>query len=272
MREEEVRAPFAEQTSKVDKRRAGRTDAGATPVEIRGADRDAVDAVLQAWIHRRLGRQLGKFALMIERVQVRFEDDNGNKGGVDKSCLIHVMLSKLPVVVVQAHGVTAREAFDVAAARVERATRRDMDRHGVHTHRGRRHVADGMGAPVDSTPLQAPEEQTTVVGRLRPSDLHALVARERAVRRTDLPGVSADDLKVGARHTAVRNAKQNTAGMVYQLEDSTTGKPSRKSTRGGTNRTKPGNPLTQRTQAAVRAPKRNAARAAAHGHPHASIR
>jgi putative sigma-54 modulation protein len=141
---DEVKAPFAEQTSKLDKKGAGRTDAHATPVEIRSGDAE-VDAELRDWIHQRLGRQLGKYAPQIERVQVRFGDENGTKGRVDKTCLIHVALSKLPPVVVETRGVTEREAFDLAAGRAERATRRDMEKHGVHTHRSKHHAAPPKG-------------------------------------------------------------------------------------------------------------------------------
>jgi putative sigma-54 modulation protein len=235
--QDDAKTPFAEQTSKLDKKKAGATNAGATPVEIRSGDTE-VDAALHAWIHERLGRQLGKYASVIERVQVRFGDENGNKGGIDKCCLIHVTLSKLPPVVVESHGVTEREAFDLAAGRAERAARRDMEKHGFHTHRSKHH--EGHDASV----------------------LHGPTAEEIAALQTGEPSAdaSADD----ATHTAERNFKHRTNGMPYELEDSATGKPSRKSTRGGSTGIKHANPLTLRTKAAVRSPKQNAIRAAAH--------
>ena len=56
---------------------------------------------------------------------------------------------------------------------------------------------------------------------------------------TALPGVSASDRKVGPRSTATRNASSRAARSApYRLEDSRTGRPSRKSTRRSANRLK----------------------------------
>jgi ribosome-associated translation inhibitor RaiA len=212
----QVRAAFSEPTNKSDKKMAGRTDATATPLEIRCAECE-VDANLHDWVHERLGRQLGKYAPQIERIQVRFGDDNGPKGGVDKTCLIHVVLSRLPPVVVQAVGNSEREAFDRAAGRVERATRRDMEKHGISTHR-------------------------------------------KQHGREEAPPVAADAAPLAAEHTALRNVKHDTSGMAYALEDSTSGKPSRKSTRGSVNHIKQANAFSQRAKAEAHAPKRLAQR------------
>jgi putative sigma-54 modulation protein len=239
--QDDVKTPFAEQMSKLDKKHAGATEAGSTPVEIRSGDNE-VDDALHAWIHDRLGRQLGKYAPMIERVQVRFSDENGSKGGIDKCCLIHLTLSKLPPVVVESRGASEREAFDLAAQRVERATRRDVEKHGFHTHRNKHHEMPKLEA---ASGLTEPSE-----GLLDGEGTQA--------------GEQSADSQDGATHTAVRNFKHRTNGMPYELEDSATGKPSRKSTRGGTTGIKHANPLTLRAKAAVRSPKQKAIRAAAH--------
>jgi putative sigma-54 modulation protein len=131
------RAPLAEQTEPTDKRHLGRTDAAETPVEIRSLDGDRSDA-LNAWVHERLGRQLGKYAPHIERVEVRFGDENGPKGGIDRSCRIHVVLSALPPVVVEVRAGEDREAFDLAAGRTERALQRSMQKHGFNNKHKRR--------------------------------------------------------------------------------------------------------------------------------------
>jgi putative sigma-54 modulation protein len=267
--QEEIKAPFAEHTSKQDKRLAGRTDATHTQVEIRTGGND-VDPSLREWIYDRLGRQLGKYATQIERIQVRFGDENGAKGGVDKSCLVHVSLSKLPAVVIEVRAESEREAFDLAAGRAERATRRTMEKHGfsthLHQHREQAKELDAASEErVEAAPESEPINPGGLLGRYRPESMEGMVAWELGAKDTSQPGVAADDIKPGIDHTAMRNAKQNTAGMPYRLEDSTNGKPSRKSTRAGANRIKPANPLTQRTKAAVRSPKSNAARAAARG-------
>jgi hypothetical protein len=95
----------------------------------------------------------------------------------------------------------------------------------------------------------------------------ALQQRPEKVRRdavidTAEPGVSADQRKIGDGHTGKRNTKLRTDGMSYALEDSTNGKPSRKSTRAGKNRVKHDNGLTIRTKNAVHSPEQRAARAA----------
>ena len=211
------RAPFAEQTHSIDKRHAGRTEAFDTPLEIRNLD-EAVDAALRAWVHERLGRELGKYAPHIERVDVRFGDENGPKGGIDRACMVHVVLSSLEPVVVEMRAGEDREAFDLAAGRVKRALGRTMAKHGFNTKHKRK---------------QRPPH-----GAL---DEDAMAA-------------------VAVGKTSKRNTKLNTAGMAYALEDSTTARPSRKSTRRGKNRVKHASELTLRTKAAVHAPQARAAR------------
>ena len=113
-----------------------------------------VGSRLTAWIHDRLGRQLGKFAPSIERIEVRFDDLNGTKGGVDRTCMVHVVLSALPPVVVEMQAETDHEAFDLAAGRAERATRRNMEKHGFSTGHKKRH----RGADKGATPAEDVEQ------------------------------------------------------------------------------------------------------------------
>lgn len=274
--DETHRAPFAAHTIKADKRRAGRTEAAETQLELR-AQSGEIDDSLRAWVYDRLGRQLGKFAPQIERVQVRFGDLNGPRGGTDKTCMVHVMLSKLPAVVVEMRGGTEREAFDLAARRAERATRRNLERHGFSTrHDTAKQKSDGMmmSEPMESADDESELESvdTIIDGRSGHGPDQLMIAQERQekVRRdlpvdTSEPETSADDRKAGYGHTAKRNTKLNTAGMKYALEDSTTGRPSRKSTRRSTNRIKPDNPLTRRTKSAVLSPQSQAGRAQSRG-------
>lgn len=63
---------------------------------------------------------------------------------------------------------------------------------------------------------------------------------------TAKPGTSATDQKVGHGLTARRNFSRRSAETApYVLEESATGKPSRKSTRKSINRSKPSHPLSQ---------------------------
>lgn len=53
---------------------------------------------------------------MIERVSVRVEDVNGQCGGIGKRCLIKVVLSGLPSVVVDERRHSLQAAMDRASA------------------------------------------------------------------------------------------------------------------------------------------------------------
>ncbi|MCW5891093.1 MAG: hypothetical protein KIT14_11155 [bacterium] len=81
---------------------------------------------------------------------------------------------------------------------------------------------------------------------------------------TAKPGVSASDRKVGAGSTAARNRSTHAAKKAtYALEDSATGRPSRKSSRRAKNRAKPNSNLTRQRQREVRSPEARATQAAA---------
>ncbi|MEY4513008.1 MAG: hypothetical protein RLZZ450_5130 [Pseudomonadota bacterium] len=241
---QETRLPFAANTTKADKRSAGRTDAAATPLEIRTTGPE-IDSSLRSWIYERISRQLGKYATHIERIQVRFGDENGlHKGGVDKACMVHLILSKLPPVVVEVCAETERQAFDLAAGRAERATRHSVQKHGFSSRPAHKH-ADGHGSAQPAQNAEADDGQResseSLFGRHvghGTEQLLALAERPEKERRdvqvdTSEVGTSATDRKVGYGHTGARNTKLNSEGMSYRLEDSTNGRPSRKSTRGG---------------------------------------
>lgn len=221
-----------------------------------------VDARLQDWIEERITRHLGKYASRIERIDVRFDDVNGPKGGLDRCCMVHVVLSALPPVVAEMRAASDREAFDLAAGRAERATQRSMQKHGVSTNHKRRQrvqqAPEVAGDGLEGAPQAAPADGDGAP-RVRDSRRRAQLnaAHTRLAR---MPDASDGDGHDRAAHTATRNVKRDAAGMVHALEDSTTGRPSRKSTRGGANHVKPDNPLTLRTKSSVHAPQQQARR------------
>lgn len=265
-------------------------DAPGLPIAIRDLDGGAGQR-LRRWIHARLGRHLRAFGSQIERIDVRFGDVNGTKGGIDCSCMVHVILSALPPVIVEMLGQTHREAFDLAAGRAERATRRNLEKHGFSTGHKRRHRRDktlnaaaqanemelhsagDSEPPADVVAGEGSEHEPLFgkrAGRGR-DQLIRLQQRPEKVRRdlpidTSQPGVNASDRKVGYGHTGKRNTKLNNAGMSYALEDSTSARPSRKSSRGSSNRIKPANGLTLRTKSSVLSAKSNAGRSAGRTH------
>ena len=121
------RAPLAGRVPRPVKRTAGRTIAPETPANIRvtGLSLDQDD---RAYIRRRLGEKLGKYADSIERVTVRLEDVNGPRGGVDQACRIKVVLSGMPSVVVEHNAASLKPAVTAAVTAVERAVRRAVER------------------------------------------------------------------------------------------------------------------------------------------------
>ena len=70
---------------------------------------------------------------------------------------------------------------------------------------------------------------------------------------TSKPGVSATDRRAGYGRTSRRNfSERSAANAPYALEDSATGRPSRKSTRKSANRAKPSHPLRQAKRGGLR--------------------
>jgi hypothetical protein len=246
----------------------------ATPLMAIRDRGHAADARLRAWIRERVSRQLSKFGSTVERVDVRFGDDNGPKGGIDHACLVHVVLRGLPPIAVEVRAETAREAFDLAAGRAERATRHSVQKHGYSTkHKRRQRTEHGVvaDAALDGNRMAIDDASPTDTV-LEPSE-DAIFGRREGRGRERLLEVQRGDgesradaasVALGQGHTATRNTKLNTAGMSYDLEDSTTGKPSRKSTRKGKNRIKPASGLTLRTRSSLHSPHANAARSNRH--------
>ena len=93
------------------------------------ASRLAVSNSTQAYVERRIGFALGRFADVIENVVVSLEDINGPRGGIDKSCRIRVNLTgqRAPIIATVLD-VEIRAAIDMAAERVGRAVARQLDR------------------------------------------------------------------------------------------------------------------------------------------------
>ena len=121
------RAPLPDQVPRPVKRMASRTSAPQTPANIR-VDGVRLDERDRAYIRRRLGEKLGKYASSIERVTVRVRDVNGPRGGVDLLCRIKVVLSGLPSVVVEHQAALLKPALTRALTGVERAVRQTVQR------------------------------------------------------------------------------------------------------------------------------------------------
>jgi ribosome-associated translation inhibitor RaiA len=90
------------------------------------------------YIRRKLGTKLAKFATSLERVSVRVVDVNGPRGGVDQLCLIKVVLSRRPSVVVERRHPHAQAAIDAAIRAVEHAVNRRVGRRRLKSLHRRR--------------------------------------------------------------------------------------------------------------------------------------
>jgi ribosome-associated translation inhibitor RaiA len=216
MSQSSKRVPVATVVPRPKRRVSGRTSAASTPLALRAAGVEMAPE-LREHILSRLGFRLGKFARHIERLTVRFEDVNGPRGGVDTVCRIKVVLSGHASVVVEELASGPFEAFNRADDRVERAVRRAIGR------------AQGQGR---LRGVRAPE---------------GVAANPQPAARSAPASTPA---------STSRNFKRRTRRATAALEEtSATGRRSRKSTRGSTNRARQGNKLSQRQTRRVSSPK-----------------
>lgn len=120
-----ARAPMSAATTRAVKRVGARGSPAEIPAFIRatGLDPDADD---KAYLRRKLGRRLGKFASDVQRVSVRLDDINGQRGGVDRQCRIKVALRGLPSVMVESRESSMQAAMDRALAAMGNAVRRAL--------------------------------------------------------------------------------------------------------------------------------------------------
>lgn len=121
------REAMAARVPRATKRTAGRTEAPLVPANIRTKDVE-LDDDTRAYIRRKLGMKLGKFALSIERVTVRIRDVNGPRGGIDHQCQVKVVLSGLPSVVVEVQDASMQAAIDAAISAAARSVRKSLQR------------------------------------------------------------------------------------------------------------------------------------------------
>lgn len=129
-----TRAPLVAATARATKR-AGQ---GGAPTEIPAFIRGAgpgIDAEDKAYLRRKLGRRLGKFAPDVQRVSVRLDDINGPRGGVDWQCRIKVTLRGLPSVMVESREPSMQAAMDRALAKAGNSVRRALEQRRVISRR-----------------------------------------------------------------------------------------------------------------------------------------
>jgi len=96
-------------------------------LEIHGTDR-RVDKALMEHLERRSQSAVGRLGRRVRRIQVRLEDINGPKGGIDKRCRLVAQTQAAGNVIIEE---TGDDYFGVTARAMERlgqALRRKLDR------------------------------------------------------------------------------------------------------------------------------------------------
>lgn len=96
-------------------------------IDIRGIGFTLTEA-LREHAERRLRFALARRAEVLEGVWVRLTDENGPRGGVDKTCRTELRLRGLAPLVVEAKDTDLYAAVDRAAARAARALARELGR------------------------------------------------------------------------------------------------------------------------------------------------
>jgi ribosome-associated translation inhibitor RaiA len=115
----------------VHQQKTKRVASSEIPTFIR-ASGTSINRTDRAYLRRKLGRRLGKFAPAVERVSVRIEDVNSLRGGIDKRCRIKVVLSGLSSVMIDQRHPVLQATMDRALRRLEMAVRRRVKRRQEH--------------------------------------------------------------------------------------------------------------------------------------------
>jgi ribosome-associated translation inhibitor RaiA len=253
-------AAFPPAIGKPAKRSAGRTRAEETPLNLRTSGVE-IKGALRTEVRARTAARLGKFAHQIERATVRFVDVNGPRGGVDTACRIKIVLSSAPSVVTEERAEGVREAFAAAIAAAARQLQRVLARRGFRGP-ARRARGSRETQPAVVSPANPPPEDGSLIGRrVGRARANLLRAADRPEKRrrdalvdTAQPETSATDRRAGGGSTARRNTRLNSARATATLEDSASGRPSRKSTRRSANRAKQDDQLRLRAALASQSP------------------
>ena len=77
-------------------------------------------------IFRQLQYFLGRYHAVTMRVQVRFSDVNGPKGGFDKHCVVSLKLRHIGEIIIKGEGVNYLEVFQTSFERLVRSVRREL--------------------------------------------------------------------------------------------------------------------------------------------------
>lgn len=128
------RAPMGVAVADKPRAERGKTTSQETPLLLRTRGVE-VDDELRAYIAKRAGFKLGKFATAIEKTTVRLEDISGPKGSPARRCSVTVTLSRHESVIVEILDADHKAAFDHAMDSAERAVRRALEKEKSNARR-----------------------------------------------------------------------------------------------------------------------------------------
>lgn len=114
-------------------------------IEVRFRGVDSSEA-LRAHTKHRIHVHLSRFGSDIESVQVRIEDVNGPKGGVDKRCKITVRGPRCGTATLDELHDNAYAGVDLAVQRVSQVVAREIERQRSRRQAPRRAAGPAAGA------------------------------------------------------------------------------------------------------------------------------
>lgn len=80
------------------------------------------------WLHAELAAALASFGRSIGRVNLYLQDNNGTKGGIDKSCRLVVHVRRQPSVVIEDRDLALHPLIARVIERAEQVLRRKFTR------------------------------------------------------------------------------------------------------------------------------------------------
>jgi hypothetical protein len=190
------------------KRHRGRTPISRTPFRITTSGMP-LTASVEDRTHALLRRRLARFGTMLRRVDVRFKDINGPRGGVDTIARIHLSVAGRPAVFVQERALDAGRALSQAAASAARALDRAAGKHGLRaqppTIASVRPVAARPAPRLDAGPKAKPSRTATRKRARRAKAASGLSRRVRRAKHTPRARASRAQLQ---RRRAMRTPRR----------------------------------------------------------------
>jgi putative sigma-54 modulation protein len=101
--------------------------------------------VARDYVVYRLGFALGRFADVVDQIDVYVEDTNGERGGLDKRCRIKVFLAKTGAPIINSvNDKSVSAAIDLACHRIRGTVARAADRMSDHRPYRKRAVGNSL--------------------------------------------------------------------------------------------------------------------------------